>query len=60
VNPGTVPLESEKLFEAIRGNGSTAPLVMLRFESHGAPKRTLPDDSADQAKIAVHPAAARI
>ena len=34
-NPGTVPLQSEKLFEAIRGNGGTARLVMLPFESHG-------------------------
>ena len=35
VNPGTVPLQSEKLFEAIRGNGGTVRLVMLPFESHG-------------------------
>jgi dipeptidyl aminopeptidase/acylaminoacyl peptidase len=35
VNPGTVPLQSEKLFEAIRGLGGTARLVMLPFESHG-------------------------
>jgi dipeptidyl aminopeptidase/acylaminoacyl peptidase len=35
VNPGTVPLQSEKFFEAIRGNGGTARLVMLPFESHG-------------------------
>ncbi len=35
VNPGTVPLQSEKLFEAIRGTGGTARLVMLPFESHG-------------------------
>ncbi len=34
-NPGTVPLQSEKLFEAIRGNGGTGRLVMLPFESHG-------------------------
>ncbi len=34
-NPGTVPLQSEKLFEAIRGNGGTARLVMLPCESHG-------------------------
>ena len=34
-NPGTVPLQSEKLFEAIRGNGGTVRLVMLPFESHG-------------------------
>ncbi len=35
VNPGTVPLQSEKLFEAIRGVGGTARLVILPLESHG-------------------------
>ena len=35
VNPGTVPLQSETLFEAIRGNGGTARLIMLPYESHG-------------------------
>jgi len=35
VNPGTVPLQSEQLFEAVRGNGGTVRLVMLPFESHG-------------------------
>jgi len=35
VNPGTTPLQSEKLFEGLRGNGKTARLVMLPFESHG-------------------------
>ncbi|MEA2240216.1 MAG: hypothetical protein QOC81_4940 [Thermoanaerobaculia bacterium] len=34
-NPGTVPLQSEKLFEAIRGVGGTARLVMLPLEPHG-------------------------
>ncbi len=34
-NPGTVPLQSEKLFEAIRGIGGTVRLVMLPYESHG-------------------------
>jgi dipeptidyl aminopeptidase/acylaminoacyl peptidase len=34
-NPGTTPLQSEKLFEAVRGNGGTVRLVMLPFESHG-------------------------
>jgi dipeptidyl aminopeptidase/acylaminoacyl peptidase len=33
-NPGTVPLQSERLFEAIRGSGGTARLVMLPFEGH--------------------------
>ncbi len=34
-NPGTVPLQSEKLFEAVRGTGGTTRLVMLPHESHG-------------------------
>jgi dipeptidyl aminopeptidase/acylaminoacyl peptidase len=34
-NPGTVPMQSEKLYEAIRGIGGTARLVMLPYESHG-------------------------
>jgi dipeptidyl aminopeptidase/acylaminoacyl peptidase len=34
-NPGTVPLQSEKLFEAIRGVGGTTRMVILPFESHG-------------------------
>ena len=34
-NPGTVPLQSEKLFEAIRGTGGTTRLVMLPLEAHG-------------------------
>jgi dipeptidyl aminopeptidase/acylaminoacyl peptidase len=33
-NPGTTPLQSQKLFEAIRGNGGTARLVMLPHEPH--------------------------
>jgi dipeptidyl aminopeptidase/acylaminoacyl peptidase len=33
-NPGTIPLQSSKLFEAIRGNGGTARLVMLPHEPH--------------------------
>ena len=35
VNPGTVPMQSEKLFEALRGVGGTVRLVMLPHESHG-------------------------
>ena len=35
VNPGTTPIQSEFLYEAIRGNGGTARLVMLPYESHG-------------------------
>jgi dipeptidyl aminopeptidase/acylaminoacyl peptidase len=34
-NPGTVPLQSEKLFEALRGVGGTTRLVVLPLESHG-------------------------
>ena len=33
-NPGTTPLQATKLFEAIRGNGGTARLVMLPHEPH--------------------------
>ncbi len=34
-NPGTVPMQSEKLYEAMRGIGKTVRLVMLPFENHG-------------------------
>lgn len=34
-NPGTVPLQSERLFEAVRGTGGTVRLVVLPFEGHG-------------------------
>jgi dipeptidyl aminopeptidase/acylaminoacyl peptidase len=33
-NPGTTPLQSQKLFEAIRGNGGTTRLVLLPHEPH--------------------------
>jgi dipeptidyl aminopeptidase/acylaminoacyl peptidase len=33
-NPGTTPLQSQKLYEAIRGNGGTARLVILPHEPH--------------------------
>ncbi|MGO9085880.1 MAG: prolyl oligopeptidase family serine peptidase [Terriglobales bacterium] len=33
-NPGTTPLQSNKLYEAIRGNGGTTRLVMLPHEPH--------------------------
>ncbi|MFN0129546.1 MAG: S9 family peptidase [Verrucomicrobiales bacterium] len=33
-NPGTEPVQSPKLFQAIRGNGGTARLVMLPYEPH--------------------------
>ncbi len=34
-NPGTFPVQSERMYQAIHGNGGTARLVMLPFESHG-------------------------
>lgn len=34
-NPGTFPMQSERLFQAIRGTGGMGRLVMLPFESHG-------------------------
>ncbi len=34
-NPGTFPMQSERLFQAIKGNGGVARLVMLPYESHG-------------------------
>ena len=33
-NPGTTPLQATKLYEAIRGNGGVARLVMLPHEPH--------------------------
>jgi len=34
-NSGTFPIQSERLFEAIRGNGGTARFVLLPDEAHG-------------------------
>ncbi len=34
-NTGTFPIQSERLYAAIQGNGGTARLVMLPLESHG-------------------------
>jgi len=34
-NSGTFPVQSERLFQAIQGNGGTARLVILPLESHG-------------------------
>jgi len=34
-NSGTHPLQSERLYQAMKGNGGTARLVLLPFESHG-------------------------
>lgn len=34
-NSGTFPMQSERMFAAVKGNGGTARLVMLPYESHG-------------------------
>ena len=34
-NPGTLTFQSEIFFEAVRGSGGTARLVLLPFEDHG-------------------------
>jgi dipeptidyl aminopeptidase/acylaminoacyl peptidase len=34
-NPGTFPIQSERMYQAIRGNGGTVRLVLLPHESHG-------------------------
>ena len=33
-NPGTFPMQSERLYQAVKGNGGTARLVLLPHESH--------------------------
>jgi len=34
-NSGTFPIQSERLFQAMKGLGGTARLVMLPYEAHG-------------------------
>jgi dipeptidyl aminopeptidase/acylaminoacyl peptidase len=34
-NSGTYPMQSERYYAALKGNGATARLVMLPYESHG-------------------------
>ena len=34
-NSGTFPIQSERFYDALKGQGATARLVMLPFESHG-------------------------
>lgn len=34
-NPGTYPIQSERMFQALQVNGATARLVILPFEEHG-------------------------
>jgi len=48
-NPGTFPVQSERLYQALRGNGATARLVMLPHEAHGyAAKETIEHVLAEQ------------
>jgi dipeptidyl aminopeptidase/acylaminoacyl peptidase len=34
-NPGTFPMQSERMYNAVKGHGGTTRLVMLPHESHG-------------------------
>jgi dipeptidyl aminopeptidase/acylaminoacyl peptidase len=34
-NPGAFPIQSERMYQAVRGNGRTVRLVLLPHESHG-------------------------
>ena len=34
-NSGTFPIQSQRMFQAVKGNGGIARLVMLPYESHG-------------------------
>ncbi len=34
-NPGTFPIQSQRMYQAVKGNGGTTRLVMLPHESHG-------------------------
>ena len=34
-NPGTYPMQSERMYAAIKGNGGNARLVILPYEGHG-------------------------
>src|SRR5262249_52829445 len=34
-NTGTFPIQSERMYEAVRGNGGIVRLVMLPAEAHG-------------------------
>ena len=43
-NTGTFPIQSERLYAAVRGNGGTVRLVMLPAEAHGyRAKETMED-----------------
>ena len=50
-NPGTIPFQSARLYEAIRGVGGTARLVMLPDELHGyAAKESIEQVLAEQVR----------
>jgi dipeptidyl aminopeptidase/acylaminoacyl peptidase len=34
-NTGTFPIQSERMYQAMKGNGATVRLVMLPHEAHG-------------------------
>jgi len=34
-NSGTFPMQSERFYNALKGHGATARLVILPYESHG-------------------------
>jgi dipeptidyl aminopeptidase/acylaminoacyl peptidase len=34
-NPGTFPVQSERLYQAVKGNGGNVRYVTLPFEAHG-------------------------
>jgi dipeptidyl aminopeptidase/acylaminoacyl peptidase len=34
-NPGTFPMQSERFYQALQGNGATAKLIILPLEGHG-------------------------
>ena len=38
-NSGTFPIQSERLFSALKGHGATARYIVLPYESHGMPPR---------------------
>ena len=48
-NPGTFPVQSERLYQAVRGNGGTVRLVLLPHEDHGyAAKESIEHVLAEQ------------
>jgi dipeptidyl aminopeptidase/acylaminoacyl peptidase len=48
-NQGTFPIQSDRMYQAVRGNGGTVRLVFLPFESHGyAAQETIEHVLAEQ------------